>query len=454
MIDASARSFRFLILTLNCLLTFGSYYVFDMPSVLEDEIKDRLKINSTEFGLFYSLYGWTNCIMSLCAGYIVDRFGYRMSAFLFLGMVVLGQLVFALGGSLDINPRSSFYIMLTGRFIFGIGGGSITIVQNTISAHYFRGKELSVAFGVTLTMSRIGSVLNFFTSKQLCDSTSFGFTLWFGAGCCCVGVVSAIILSMLDKMAERQLGGKYTGSGKVVNFSDVKKFESRYWLLVFTICSFYLCIFPFIATAPDMFKHKRHYDNSKTPSYLASVVYFSSIMLAIPMGRIVDLFGRQSLWLLFGACLTPPVFLMFALTDIYPLWPMLVLGVAYSVMAASLWPSIPLVIPLGTVGTAMGIATSVQMIGVGVTSLVAGVVQDSRFHWKGSNLMFAFIGCVVVGFAVLLGAVDKRKDGILSKSKADRLAAAEASKIAARDTTNDQETPLLENVPDEDEDRK
>lgn len=51
--------------------------------------------------------------------------------------------------------------MFAGRFIFGLGGGSISIVQNTITAIYFRGKELALAFGITLTVSRLGSVINY-----------------------------------------------------------------------------------------------------------------------------------------------------------------------------------------------------------------------------------------------------------------------------------------------------
>lgn len=426
--DPSSRSFRFLILILNCFLTFGSYYVFDMPSVLEQDLETELAISDTEYQLFYSLYGWTNCVMSLCAGIIVDRYGYRLSAFLFLTMIVLGQLVFAMGYSLPVDKKSKFGIMLVGRFLFGIGGGSITIVQNTISAHWFKGKELAVAFGVTLTMSRLGSVLNFFTTKELRTKTSLAFTLWFGAGCCFIGVVSAIILSALDKFAERRLGSKYTGSGKVVKLADIRKFQPRYWALVFAICFFYLCIFPFISTAPKMFREQHHYsEDSRIPSYMSSTVYFLSILLSIPMGRIVDTFGRQCYWILFAACITPSVFLLFAFTNILPVYPMLILGLAYTIMAASLWPSIPLVIPLGTVGTAMGIATSVQMIGVGATSLIVGAIQDSHYHYNGSDIFFASLGCVVIGIAFILLTIDKRTDGMLTKSKKEQMAALKAA---------------------------
>jgi len=47
---------------------------------------------------------------------------------------------------------------------------------------------------------------------------------------------------------------------------------------------------------------------------------------------------------------------------------------AYStnILQASMWPSIPLVVSQATVGTAMGLTTSIQMIGIGISNLVVG----------------------------------------------------------------------------------
>ena len=41
-----------------------------------------------------------------------------------------------------------------------------------------------------------------------------------------------------------------------------------------------------------------------------------------------------------------------------------------------MWPSIPLVVQPAYIGTAMGIATSIQMIGIGVSNLIIGSILD------------------------------------------------------------------------------
>ena len=46
----------------------------------------------------------------------------------------------------------------------------------------------------------------------------------------------------------------------------------------------------------------------------------------------------------------------------------------YFILQASMWPSIPLVVSQATVGTAMGLTTSIQMIGIGISNLIVGQI--------------------------------------------------------------------------------
>lgn len=55
-----------------------------------------------------------------------------MGAIVFAGFILLGQFVFA-GGAL-IN---TYWVMILGRFIFGIGGESLAVAQNTFAVKWF-----------------------------------------------------------------------------------------------------------------------------------------------------------------------------------------------------------------------------------------------------------------------------------------------------------------------------
>ena len=53
-----------------------------------------------------------------------------------------GQVIFALGGLIN-----SYALMQIGRFVFGIGGESLAVAQNTYAVSWFKGKELNMVFG-------------------------------------------------------------------------------------------------------------------------------------------------------------------------------------------------------------------------------------------------------------------------------------------------------------------
>ena len=122
---------RYKVLIATCLLTFGSYYCFDMPSVLETPLTDSViskasfaKSNPSLFyNLFYTVYAWTNMAMSLVAGFMVDRVGLKTCVFLFLSFCMLGSALFGLSFTLtSLSPDARYILMFVGRFIFGLGG--------------------------------------------------------------------------------------------------------------------------------------------------------------------------------------------------------------------------------------------------------------------------------------------------------------------------------------------
>ena len=57
---------------------------------------------------------------------------------------------------------------------------SLSVLQDRITACWFKGKELSLGFGLTLGFSRLGSVLNFFVTNKFEKQYGIQWTLWGG----------------------------------------------------------------------------------------------------------------------------------------------------------------------------------------------------------------------------------------------------------------------------------
>uniref|UniRef100_A0A668RWZ2 Lysosomal dipeptide transporter MFSD1 n=1 Tax=Oreochromis aureus TaxID=47969 RepID=A0A668RWZ2_OREAU len=420
---AEKAYYRFVVLFFNCLLTFGSYFCFDIPSVLQDQFQGNLTcpnatvINGTvdcveglgmtpqQYNLLYAIYAWTNAVVVILAGFLIDKLGNRFGVFLFSFLCVLGSSLFALGSHFKGSPYL-LPLMLTGRLLFGSGNGSLT----------------RVGFGFRPDPGLLAAGLG----VELLPHTEKSQGLWCGALLCVLGFTSAVVVSTLDKIGMRQLGldGAIQEESRKVRIQDVKLLSVRYWLLVLTIMFFYNGIFPFIADASKFIQDKYSYYSQKEAAYIAGAVYDSSLVLSASVGILIDYVGLRGVFAVACAVLTLPVFGLLAFTFVPPLVSTIWLGVTYSFAAASMWPSIPLVVPQATLGTAMGLATSVQMIGIGISNLVVGQILGTKSSetkiplWRWQRMMIFMlantISCIVT--SVLLNIVDHRQGGTLNKT--------------------------------------
>lgn len=111
----------------------------------------------------YAFYSWPNVILSFVGGFLIDRvFGIPWGSIIFSMFVLIGQIIFGIGAYFKSIPAMYF-----SRLIFGIGGESLAVAQNTYSTEWFPPNELNLVFGLQLSMSRIGSTVNMVTMQPL-----------------------------------------------------------------------------------------------------------------------------------------------------------------------------------------------------------------------------------------------------------------------------------------------
>lgn len=126
--------------------------------------------------------------------------GLRLGILLFTSVLTLGQAVFTIGGY-----KKSLGIMIAGRVIFGLGGESMSVAQSAIVSKWFKGKELAMALGLNITISRLGSVVNGIIVPQIYNESHkdrLGFALLVGFFVCIFSLVCAILLTLMDARAD------------------------------------------------------------------------------------------------------------------------------------------------------------------------------------------------------------------------------------------------------------
>lgn len=195
--DKSESVLRWLILLLTCLMMIGNYYCYDIPAALHSQMNEYFGKPSdfeTYFSLLYTVYSVPNVILPFFGGYFVDKWGSRLCLIIFASFITAGQAITAFGLSLKSWP-----IMFVGRVVFGIGGESMGVGNSAILSVWFKGKELAFAFGLNLSVARLGSVFNNLISPVLADSIDIQFAMWFGVALCGGSLAAALLISSFDK---------------------------------------------------------------------------------------------------------------------------------------------------------------------------------------------------------------------------------------------------------------
>jgi MFS family permease len=303
-------------------------------------------------------------------------------------------------------------------------------------ARWFTGKELALAFGITLTISRLGTLFSFNTEALLAERMGFRGALWVAAALCLASLLCNWIYVLLDRRAEGILQLPESGAGDKISWADVKRFRASYWYAVMICLCFYSAIFPFTALSTDFFHDKWGLAQASgegqgllagvfynfthmfsTAQGTTSIIITASMVFAPFAGGLLDRIGKRATVMVLGSLLMIPAHLVMGLTGMSPVIPMIVLGAAFVLVPASIWPSVALIVDEQWVGTGYGIMTAVQNLGLLAFPYLNGLLRDTTHGYTASQVMFACLGFAGLVFALLLRSADLREGGRLERAK-------------------------------------
>ncbi len=386
--------FRWMVLIFISLAMFGNYYVYDSISPLADLLAKQLNFTDSDIGLLYSIYSIPNIFMVLIGGIIIDRLGTRKSSLIFAILCGIGAVTTALEPNLTV--------MAAGRLIFGLGSESLIVAITTVIARWFKGKELSLAFGLNLTISRLGSF-----AALNSPSWASGFydfwqePLYIAAAAGFISLFAVVIYIFIDRYAERNYNLREVAQQDKIVWKDIFRYSKSYWYIILLCVTFYSAIFPFQTFAVKFFM-EYHGTSREFGGFLSSLLTLASMILTPLFGLMSDYYGKRSLLMMFGSALLIPVYLLMTYTNIYLVIPMVIMGISFSLIPAVMWPSVALIVDEARLGTAYGLMTMIQQIGLAGFNLLIGWAND----WSGGYVLgmwiFSSLGFFGLLFAFLL----------------------------------------------------
>lgn len=392
---APSRRSRWLILAVIGIASYGGYYAFDYIAPLAPLLSRQLHFSNTDIGWMQAVYSLPNIVAMLVCGVLIDRLGTRKSLSIFGVLVFIGLVVTAL------SPRLG--VMVAGRLLVGAGGEALQLAANVGVARWFWNTELSLAYGLRASAARLGSL-----SAEVSPAWApHAYTYWrwpllIGVGFGALCLLGAILYWKVDARGERRFTLGHTARATNIPLREVFQFNKSFWLIAALCVTFYGCIFPFETFGQKFLIDARHV-TPQTAALLVGMEPFFSLVGMPLFGLLVDRYAHRSLLMMFGSLLIVPVFPMLGFTNIPAAIPMAMMGVAFALVPAVMWPALVYVVDKSRLGLANGMLDTVQQAGLVIINLLIGWANDrwlasarNAAGYRAGLLMFTGIAVLAV----------------------------------------------------------
>jgi len=379
---------RWLVLLFVSIAMFGNYYVYDSLGPVVDLMRSDLGFSYRQIGWLSTAYNVAALLMLLIGGVIIDRFGTKVA------ITVFALVCLAAAALTAATPN--YETILAGRFLLGIGAEPLIVAATTVLAKWFRGRELSFAFGLNLSISRLGSASADWSTQLEGVYTNWQDPLWLATGVAAIGVTGAMLYWFLEQRSQGRVDLGPAAVTDKLEWRELYRFSASYWYIVALCVVFYSTVFPFRSFAIDYFQ-QAHGLTRETAGMLSSLLPFAAIFATPLFGLLVDRVGKRSLFMAVGSLAMLPLYLAVTYLPAGPgvvlpftggsevpltlLVVIVTLGLVFSLIPAVLWPSVAHLVDEERLGSAYALMTFCQQIGMAAVPVVIGLLND----WAGAS---------------------------------------------------------------------
>ena len=198
--------------------------------------------------------------------------------------------------------------------------------------------------------------------------------------------------------------------------SDLKQiFSSKmFWIIALLCVLYYSAIFPFQRFATNYLEETLSITNAEAAGLFKWFPILAMVLTPF-LGAFIDYKGKGASMMLIGAVIMILCHSVFAF--ILPQYPskalalatILVLGVSFSLVPASMWPSVPKIIDEKVLGSAYCLIFWVQNVGLCLVPLLIGKLRVATDGYLVPMIVFTSFGVLAFVLSLLLKIEDKRK---------------------------------------------
>ena len=438
-----------LVLVLICLAAMGSAFQFDFPQVFEATLINTMGIDAHKVQFLYSIGSVPNLFSNVLASLILPKLGVGV-------IVLIFQAIAFAGASLTfLAIRANDYEMLwIGRIFIGMSGDLCYFGMILVCEKWFRGRLLSLSFGLGRFWYMVGSSMSFYLlpkiylSSRSLEMTAFSCVVVCFLMFSCMAIFTVLDHIYGDLLEEKQEEGgskqveeredrlatldaslnadsvlsfelqkeenelkkdedrdRSTTNKKEFRLKDLRHINSNAWGVVVFIILIPNIYFQFTNTGSDLLTSRYGLSYKSAKNTLSILPLIGGILTPITSAFYTN-YGLKPAGLLFSTILALSAYSFFALLPMHcgASWitlGLVLLGLHYGVNFGCMWTCLLQLVPKQASSLILGLTLTFQNIFFTVIPILASFIYEERTPEAYQNWLYFMIGFALLaaGFA-------------------------------------------------------
>ncbi len=359
--------------------------LFKLPPVMTI-VKDAFKLTDAGSGDLMSIFSIMGFVLAVPAGFILKRFGIKLTGLVSVGAVTIGSAV----GAMATTPRMLF----VGRFIEGVGMGLIMVAAPLAISLWFPAQKRALPTGLWASSVGIGNVATLVLAPALAVARGWQAVWWAGAVFSALAFILFAILFRLPRKEEMYEAPAPAAAAEEAPPSLLKGMANRsFWMISIAFGCYNLVVMALCSFLPTFLQVERGYSLTfengvlMNASFVTAFIMLASIFSGPGGGRISDRLGKRKMMVLIP-------YILMTLTFVFPFtvtgWMipayMIVFGLVGGPLAPVLLASVPEVAPKPQlIGIGMSVAALGQNLGMYIGPALFIRIQVATHSWAAAG---------------------------------------------------------------------
>jgi len=340
-------------------------------------IVSSLGISHAQAGTLMSFFGLPGIFISIPGGILADIYGSRH-----VGLI---SLVITLVGSLLVGFGNSYFILVAGRIISGIGALTISIIAPRTLSHWFEKDDLGIAMGIFNTAMPLATILTLNTFGRLAVLKGWRFPILLTSFYCLLVLIMFYFkypTSPVEKKQQEKPNFKESLHG-------IRKTGLPIWLVAAIWMMYNASAISYLTFGGDYYVSVGY--SASYAGFLTSLLMIGSLFLSTFVGYFIDKVGNEEYFIAVGSVALAFLLFLVPRSGINPFLLGILIGIAAPFIPAPVFSLVPKLLPPKQRGLGYGILSTCLNFGVLIGPLLVGLFYDlTQSYLYGFNLMAVF----------------------------------------------------------------